>query len=495
MAWSELTAARTKRTKTYQDTVDPAKRQLYAGIGALHHGEINDPIDATPVRVNNAALDGWRVTAADWHYAIGQPGNKQTDGWIGFGGKAGAHWLQFRLLRVGYMHWPTRSWQDVGGAPAYVRTRLTSQVEPISLPDGSSLPASSLATWGRIWSTPGGGDLDINWRVRGAGLKEFITINQAGRAWITANAPPVTPAAETFFGFVFEIDHSDVPKWVKNGIEQSIAGDFDDDDDIPIEIRDATDELLGLMPIDFAWIDGVPDTEIRLHKRIYTDAGTTYLLVGARVTELSAMPAGTLVFDPTIDVDVTASGDDGNARTGNSSVEITGNTFTAGYHTSASFLYRFPWQRFTGISGLSGATINSATLSIDRTVGGTILQKIHVARADAPAAPTTYAEFNAFTRSTASAPAHAPIADPFVPDVTTLIQELADNHDPSTILFLWADDSQSTGTTENASFLAYDNGGVSSLSIDYTAGGGGGGNIIYPRRMDGLGTYFRGMDS
>ena len=112
MAWTEVVEQRALISKTYQDGT---KLRLETGGTRLHYESVLDSevfdaeVDLTPLRVNNALLDGWIVTQAGWHYALGQPGDKLTDGWVGFGGRKGAHWIKTRLTRVGYMHGPTRT--------------------------------------------------------------------------------------------------------------------------------------------------------------------------------------------------------------------------------------------------------------------------------------------------------------------------------------------------------------------------------------------------
>jgi hypothetical protein len=143
----------------------------------------------------------------------GQPAGKANDGWVGFGGRQGAHWFQFRLHRVGYMHWPTRTWEDIGGAPSYNRPKLTRETQSITVgPNADSVNVAVVANWSDLWGTPAGGDISVRWVAGGTGFKEEITLNQAGREWIASNRPPATPLTETWFGCVFQLDWSDVPK-------------------------------------------------------------------------------------------------------------------------------------------------------------------------------------------------------------------------------------------------------------------------------------------
>jgi hypothetical protein len=315
MAWNEVAAKRKSRSRVYQDSENPNKfrwsgRQFIVNYeSTTDSGVFDQGVDLAPTLVNNAQLSGWRMTNNEWHYALGQPGDKTTDGWVGFGGRQGQNWLKFRLAKVGYLHWPTRAWQDVGGNPTYTRANLDQQTLTSTLPDGTSVSRLSTIDWSAIWTFPGGATVDIKWRILGHELKEDVVVNQAMRDWVKNNAPPTTSVTETFFGFVYELDVSDVPKFVKNGLEQDIDGDFSDVDGA-IEIKDSLDRLLGFMPITNVYVpmtkgqaqaQGLTAEDISrtLRKRIWKEGDNYYLLVGVRVDYLNQLPDGDLVFDPT----------------------------------------------------------------------------------------------------------------------------------------------------------------------------------------------------
>jgi len=331
MAWNELLGKRGRSKKVFQDSVDPKKFSYDTQPGSCWHydsapdaGDLAQEVDFNPQRVLAAGHDGWRVTQSGWHYFLGKP-NGLADGFVGFGGRHGDRWLLFRLARVGYLHWPTRSWDDIGGAPTYNRANLSQSVREQRIPTTEEmLPVENTATWSDLWTTPGGGALDISWKANGNRLKEEIKINQAARTWIAANRPPATPAGETYFSFVFrlgsaldidtiQMDLSYLAKWIKNQVEQNPEGDFDDDDGTqPIEVRNALDEFLFLLPASKAFVRTpesleVSGSHINLRKRIYKDGTDYYLLIGAKVSDLVGMPAGDLIFDPTSEYQPTES--------------------------------------------------------------------------------------------------------------------------------------------------------------------------------------------
>jgi len=369
MPWSELRAKRLQRSRTYRDDAEPLHHHLTCTITPLHYEAVLDSgvydteLDCTPQRVDNAQLDGWRVTSNGWHYALGQPAGK-ADGWVGFGGRQGAHWFQFRLLRVGYLHWPTRTWDDIGGLPDYNRNNLSTETEIITVgPNNDIVKVVSRYDWNVIWSTPGGGSLDVHWRCGGDGVKELITINQAGREWVAANRPPTTPLTETWFGFVFQLDWSDVPKRVRDGVEKSVGEDYADDGEA-LELRDALGRLLGLMPVSKVEARGVKGVfdRVTLRKRFYEEAGNHYLLIGVRCDTLNGMVVGDLVFDPTVNEQVAATTGDGE--------EYHDTTWDEdGYDSDG---WRLGWVQlaeqvdvglvWTSVAIPNGATIDSATM-------------------------------------------------------------------------------------------------------------------------------------
>lgn len=311
MAWIEAVARRTQTSRTWEDTVDSSKKHFKQKLktalnypAVIDSGVYDEDVDMRPQHVTAGGRDLWRITANGWHYALGMDIEGDLaglDGTIGFGGRQGQHWFKYRLVRVGYLHWATKGWQDVGGAPTYSRANLSMDTETMPFgPEGAeatTYPMTS-ATWEGIWSTPGGGRVDITWRAEGLNLKEEVVINQVGREWIEDNAPPETPASETWFGFVFRCDISDIPQVVKR--KAGTILDFDDCDDSdgdPIQFEDALGRLLAFMPI--GHVEG-PESHRKCQQRIWRDGTDYYLLVGVRCDRLVSMEAGPLVFDPSL---------------------------------------------------------------------------------------------------------------------------------------------------------------------------------------------------
>jgi len=88
-----------KHGRLYRDSENPQRFAFDTLCGASIHyeseidsGNYDAEVDFTPNRVTNAQLDGWTVTQAGWHYALGIPGEGELaglDGVVGFGGRKG----------------------------------------------------------------------------------------------------------------------------------------------------------------------------------------------------------------------------------------------------------------------------------------------------------------------------------------------------------------------------------------------------------------------
>lgn len=132
------------------------------------------------------------------------------------------------------------------------------------------------------------------------------------------------------------------------------------------------------------------------------------------------------------------------------------------------------WHRFTGVSGLAGAKIDSAVLQLWGAAAdvGAATTVIRAERANAPAAPTNQADAEGRTLTTAGVSWNSPglSTGGYVssPSLVSVIQELVDNHNPSAILIFWRDNAGSG--INYAQSTAYDSNPArtAKLSITYT---------------------------
>jgi hypothetical protein len=297
MAFVELVGSRGKSHVVYRDDATGVNRFVQFAGTRIHRSD-GARADMTASRRNDGVLDGWEVIGADWHFRIGTPAGKATDGWIGYGGRGGERWIYSRLVRFAYVHWPTRSVQAIGGAPSFLRGKLSSSSEVVDLGiPGESVVAGHVVEWRDMWNTPGAGEVWARWVADGKGLKEEVVVNAAARAWIQANIPPATNPVDTYLCMIFEMDLPAGGRLVKGFTDQDLDGDFEDDGG-PLDVRNTNGDFLGFMPSDFAY-SGDRMSRVPLRKRIWKDGdGHRYMAVGAKVEDLAGL-SGDLIFDPT----------------------------------------------------------------------------------------------------------------------------------------------------------------------------------------------------
>jgi hypothetical protein len=308
----EMMEKRTPSSRTWVDTSKPEVRYFESRLDTVVNypsdgpdsSRFNGAVDFSVTRINDAFFDGWITNRGAWRCALGKPGNKATDGWVGLGGRQGESWVLFRLARAGYLYWPTRAFDDVSGVPTYNRTNLTRSTDSLTMgPAGAqaTIQTGLNVVWRNIWTTPNGGELYIRWTAEGRGLKEEVVLSSAARSWISANHAPATPLIDTYFAFVFQMDVSSSPRVKKDGVLQDISGDFDDSNGLSVfRFEDASSRFLFTMPVDLAYSANGQMTQ-KLVKRFWLDPdGNQYLLVGIKIADLIAMPTGDIIFDPTV---------------------------------------------------------------------------------------------------------------------------------------------------------------------------------------------------
>jgi len=136
------------------------------------------------------------------------------------------------------------------------------------------------------------------------------------------------------------------------------------------------------------------------------------------------------------------------------------------------------WARFTGVSGLSGATIIVAFISyedFDDGFGtGVPETSIYAEDATAPAAPTSAADYTGKATTTAFVTWNAALVDGWTnsPSIVTVIQELADSYDPSVIQILHKNTGSGASKFMRPKTWDNDTSLAPKLHIEYTAGGG-----------------------
>lgn len=336
-------------------------------------------IDLRPVRVTSGGRDGWWIEANQYFFGLGQRSLTSGDGWIGFGGRQGQNFLWSRLQELGYLHIAangTRTWTPIAGAgPAtYTRANLTAERTFAHQLGGETFSRKARVLWTQLWTTPNGGSIDLELRLDGRGIKEFIRIDALARDWIRVNRPPATPAARTWFGFLWELDWSDVPRLYRAGVQIGTGEEFDDS--APLEMRDSQDRLLGLFPTGHCFVEGVGKADLiaatytvdqvvrPVQRRFWTEAGASRFAVGVRCDFLNQMAPGNLVIDPPQVTD-TATGTDCQCGHGDGTISNGhGSNILYCYTDGVAGNQEVPTFRFD-MTAMTADTVSAASLAFD----------------------------------------------------------------------------------------------------------------------------------
>ena len=180
----------------------------------------------------------------------------------------------------------------------------------------------------------------------------------------------------------------------------------------------------------------------------------------------------------TLNLQVGVSSDD--ARQAGSTMLLTGVSLPHGDVSGGEYN---PGYRFTGVSGLSGMTINSATLTFKAatTNSGNMIGDWYAHDAEAPGTFTT-ASNNITSRPRTTATSEGDGVDfgnwtvnnnyTFTGDgvntIADIIQELADSYDPSTIALLWIVSASPTNAERRVTSYDTSSSNAAKLDIDYT---------------------------
>ena len=175
-------------------------------------------------------------------------------------------------------------------------------------------------------------------------------------------------------------------------------------------------------------------------------------------------------IDPTIDEQVAVSTDDGYVK--DTGYDATGNSAYTGH--GPGITNARSWFRWPSISGLSGATIDVSYFEPFLSTSGTVTKSnIYAEDAAAPAYPTSQADYEGKTTTTALVAWDDETGKSleFVqsPSINTVIQELADSYDSSVIQILWKNDGSANGNWYRVA--TYDGSSTfgAKLHIEYTA--------------------------
>lgn len=468
---------RGKHEFVWRDSNDRRRYAVQSFITPVHYqqsidsGIYNSAIDMTPIRVNNAQFDGWRINTADWHYRLGRPVGEQ-DGWIGFGGRHGAHWIQYRLDRAVWIHWPTKNITVIDSTPNYDRSNVSRTTHNIATTYGDAVSGASTVQWQNVFN-----GVDITWKLSGNTLKENISIDSSRRSALLATRPG-TPMNETFLTMLFRVKVDDIPRLYRDGTIQNLTGEFDlEEGNTPLEAKDGSNRSLFFLPYDYVYVLDSNDDVVwrqRAQKRIFVRDGNVWLAAGLRADHLLSAPSGKMVFDPTIDQTITAN--DQEAHETQSDTSFASGPASLRMNNTSS-LYIGGW-RFTPTIP-QGATIDVAYLDLYvRSTGTDDFDGTWYAE-DVDSADDFVATADLFnrTRTTASvSDALSSTGSGYVQfgSIVSPVQEVVNRASAATenglVIIWWGDTTAARGEVRTYDF---DPANAGKIHVEYTAAGGG----------------------
>jgi len=233
------------------------------------------------------------------------------------------------------------------------------------------------------------------------------------------------------------------------------------------------------LPIGYAYHEdvgeeGLEDAIVKMRYRFFTEDGYHYLLFGAKVLDLNAMPPGTIIIDPTVDEQVGASSDDGHEAELFGLMDITANDVYHRANTSSSSRYWAAHRWTSEAFPPQGATIDVAYIELYVSVlYDDINGDWHFEDGASPATLTTTAhDISDRTRTTASAEwAEDSMGTGWSqsPSLVSPLQEVVDSYSPTAIVAIFVPD---TSVNKYCKSLSYDSSSstAAKLHIEYITG-------------------------
>jgi len=261
------------------------------------------------------------------------------------------HILRSKLMGIGYLD-PSSSWDY----------KILQQVQNShGVIDGSS------GTYPGVFS-----GVNVTWRYANSGLKEEIILSNTTKTLLQGNPPSSFGLSNqhSYLVFVTKLDYQNLHPYNSS---TSITGNYTLNDGC-IEFKDMAGMVRCSLPVDYAYELYAPEPEPgnetdkykRMTFRLIQHNGEYYLLSGIKVTTLNTMTFP-VVFDPSIQVNVSAGVNDAHEADDNS-----------GYDRDSSFCYatgspvnseRYNTGLcFKNIEVAQGNTIADAYVKLDGTI-------------------------------------------------------------------------------------------------------------------------------
>ncbi len=413
-------------------------RQRFAldvAIGPFHYGPGNNQEIDTALVPSTAPWD-WEMTKAGFEVrALSDLSAGQVIEY-----RNGSEWVRFQPMALQYSN-------DLN------------QIQQISMPQAVDATVDDDTL---TWTDGYGPGRTLTWQAQTARLAKLLTIN----------SPTDLPTVDQFIldggNPVLELNlifaHSSGVTPYVNGQEWK-RGDRATQG--LVEFRDDTGKVLWWFNLPRSW-DAEGNEQLGTFR--FKKQGNS-LYVSHRVP-LSFVQSAIypLMVDVTIDEQVGVSADDGERN------EQPWFTDTIAFGNYGYWSYkRHGWARFTGISGLSGTTIDVAyaTPNVNGVIDSPDVD-LFAEDAAAPSAPTDGADYDGKPRTAAFTNWSPGSISGWQnsPSIVGVIQELADSYDPSAIQLLPI--GNNTSGTHRFIWTQYDSSSslAPKLHIEYTAGGG-----------------------
>lgn len=445
----EVVEQRTRASKTHW--LGGNKYSLDATIGSVHYqDEVGDwqNIEADIHSSPKPNWD-WEVTKGHWQLLVAEDTTVAA-------GKDG-HWIGFKYEGVGYLDVATKD---------YVILQDRQEVTPVV--------HDNTITWEGIFYSA-----NLTLSYINDTLKEEVHISQITRDWLSNNPPSNYGLSnQTSYLVIFcEVDWKDAypaeDQW-------GISIDWSQEQEFQLNKiffkHPTKDYMVSALPVDYAEHEDVsPNNWVPIRKRFWEQDDKNYLLFGAKLLDLNQYPTGNIVFDPTIDEQVGAGGDDG---------EIDDAVFNSnGDDCGVGDWYgvvSHSFHRWTGVT-ISG-TIDVSYIEVDLYGSGwtvSNLRKVRAVDEDNPAAPTSAAEFLADAASLTTAGVDWDttwVDDPQwnqSPSLNTVFQELVDSYTiiNEAVMTQIRDDGAPTYNFQSSISYDYQANLGAKLHIEYTAAG------------------------
>lgn len=319
---------------------------------------------------------------------------------------------------------------------------------------------------------------DLEYIIVNGVFKENLYIKQQARDWCSAN-PPSSFGLSNQDSYLTGYLRCD---WTNAYTPEDIDGNYINLDDYESEgtpvlwRHPVKDKIITALPLGYAIHEDLQPSEwAKIRYRFYLHTNNyNYLLFGAKVTDLNQYPTGTIILDPTIDIDVAASAEDAWETESSTVVTITSPVSILRSNVISSSRY-WPGFKFSGAT--PSGTIDVAYMTFytysegyDDANGNIYFEKVA-----SPADFTTNnADISGRTRTTASVSwvedGIGTGAEFQTPSLVTPLQELVDAETVTDLVIVMVPNQDVAKTLR---ILAYDTYPSNSpgIHVEYTAGG------------------------